>query len=177
VTLGLHLCFSPSLASAGAFASPCPAPAAPPRTLAPPSPRSTPLFAALTSHPQLAEKSATLTPAFAALTRCVNSKSFGCHSYTKHGGCRTAQHSSPQLRSANSFSPQRRRGSSFTSLTSYPDPATYDRSQLQSPHALAHTFRRHGVGGCDQAGFASNHSAIDNSCRGGACPSLGVTVV
>jgi hypothetical protein len=35
---------------------------------------------------QLAENTATLSPLFAALTRSATSKSFACHSYTKHPG-------------------------------------------------------------------------------------------
>jgi hypothetical protein len=47
---------------------------------------STPFFATLTRHPQLAENPATLSPLFATLTRFLTPNSFACHSYTKTPG-------------------------------------------------------------------------------------------
>jgi hypothetical protein len=49
-------------------------------------PPATPLFATLTSRPQITENKATLSPVFATLTRFVMAKSFACHSYTKSPG-------------------------------------------------------------------------------------------
>jgi len=50
------------------------------------SPRLTPLFATLTTLPQMSENTTTLSPAFATLTSRVKPKSCVCHSYKKHPG-------------------------------------------------------------------------------------------
>ena len=137
---------------------------APPASLGPQcnaalnSPPLTPLFATLTTLPQIPENTTTLSPAFATLTSRVKPKSCVCHSYKKHPGwgytfgplsltaSRTAHHSLPAIPFRICTSAKRTRNSLRirTSKTQDLKPfriCTYEKTPGGAPLAFIAGFR------------------------------------